>query len=90
MKELYELYKKLEKFDNAYYNDADPLVSDAEYDKVKKRVEKLEELYPMFKKERKVGAKVKKEFKKITHKVPMLSLDNLFEIEEITDFLDKI
>ena len=90
MKELEELYKKLDELDNAYYNEADPLVTDAEYDELKKRLNFLEEKYPMFKRVRHVGAKVKKDFKKVKHSLPMLSLDNLFDICEIKEFQDKI
>ncbi|OPZ77942.1 MAG: DNA ligase [Alphaproteobacteria bacterium ADurb.Bin438] len=90
MKELEELYKKLEELDNAYYNDASPLISDAEYDELKRKLSVLEAKFPMFKRERKVGAKVLKEFKKVSHKVPMLSLDNIFEIDEIPEFMAKI
>ncbi len=87
---LNELYVLLEKYAKAYYIDASPLISDYEYDQLERELQALELKYPMFKKERKVGAKAEEKFKKVPHKVPMLSLDNIFEETDIKTFEEKI
>ena len=90
MHRMDELYALLEKYARAYYEDNEPLVSDAEYDKLEKELEALEVKYPMFSRPRAVGAKASKGFRKITHGAPMLSIDNVFDEQGIYDFLDKI
>ncbi len=87
---LQQLYDLLNKYSEAYYNEAAPLISDSEYDKLEKELEVLELKYPMFKQERKVGAKADEKFKKVSHSVPMLSLANIFEDGDIQTFNEKI
>ena len=92
-KEHTKLSKKVEKLDIAYYQDDAPLVSDAEYDEIRRSIIRIEEKYPQLTKKTgvtsKVGAKVKSGFKKINHIIPMLSLGNIFAEEEIADFVGK-
>lgn len=92
--ELAELSKRLKELEIAYHTYDAPLVSDAEYDALKRRNEELELAYPHLMRadspSLRVGATVADGFQKITHKVPMLSLGNIFEVEEIYDFVDKI
>ncbi len=87
---LNHLYELLAKYDVAYYTNDAPLISDSEYDILEKELETLEIKYPMFKQTRKVGAKPAEKFKKITHSVPMLSISNIFDKEEIPTFNEKI
>lgn len=92
----YDLYKKLEEkivFYDKWYHDKDkPKVSDAYYDKLKNRLLKLAEKYPEVASSvvTKVGYKSSKGFKKVLHRVPMLSLSNIFNEEDLGDFIQKI
>ena len=92
--ELEFLAKRLAELDNAYYQDDAPLLTDMEYDRLKKRNEQIEALFPDLVLQntpsKKVGAKPQEVFSKIEHRKPMLSLSNIFEEEEITDFTDKV
>lgn len=84
--------KKLEelinKYADAYYNNNESLISDFEYDKL---VEELNELY---KKNgitpTKVGANPISKFSKVEHKVPMLSLENSYNIEDIVKWIQTV
>ena len=93
-RELQDLADKLERYDKAYHQEDAPLVTDAEYDALRRRAEKLEAEYPQFvpvnSLSRRVGFKVADGFKKVTHTIPMLSLGDIFSDEEVVDFMDKI
>ena len=86
--------KKITKFNESYYNKNNPLVSDGEYDLLKKEIISLEQEYDYLDHEdspsKKVGFKPSKNFKKIDHKVPMLSLANAFYEEDLINFEKKI
>jgi DNA ligase (NAD+) len=77
-----------------YFTDDKPKIPDFEYDKLKKKILKLEKKYSFLKKIGSitsfVGAPPSNKFKKIKHLLPMLSLSNAFEKKDITDFLKKI
>lgn len=76
--------------DIAYYVDAAPEISDAEYDALKRRLEAIERRFPELatpdSPTRKVGAPPASGFAKVTHRVPMLSLANAFTPEEVREF----
>lgn len=88
------LVKEIRRHDEAYYTHDAPIVSDAEYDELRKQLEALETQYPELVTEtsptQTVGAAPASGFKKIRHAVPMLSLSNAFSEEDVKDFLDKI
>ncbi|MCL2673046.1 MAG: NAD-dependent DNA ligase LigA, partial [Alphaproteobacteria bacterium] len=63
---------------DAYYNEAAPLISDAEYDQFKQELERLEAMYPDQVQRRMVGPKPSEKFGKVAHQEPMLSLNNIF------------
>ncbi len=92
--ELEFLAKKMAELDNAYYQDDAPIADDAEYDAYKKRNQDLEDKFPHLIRDdspnKKIGAKAKDGFGKVTHKVPMLSLGNIFDEEGLDDFIAKI
>ena len=92
--ELQDLADKLERYDRAYHQEDAPLVSDAEYDALRRRAEELEAKYPHLipanSLSRRVGFAVADGFKKATHEVPMLSLGDIFSDAEVVDFMDKI
>ena len=91
---LSELQSKIQNYNQSYYQDNISLVSDAEYDQLLSIVHQIEEKYPHLASHNSatqiVGYKVIDEFKKITHKVPMLSLANAFSEEDLDDFITRI
>ncbi len=77
-----------------YYVLDDPEIPDAEYDKLFRRLETLEQQYPelitLDSPTQRVGGKVLDHFKQVTHEIPMLSLSNAFSEDEIHDFAQRI
>jgi DNA ligase (NAD+) len=86
--------KLLNKYNKFYYDKSNPIVNDQEYDDLKLDISKIEKKYPnLISKESpslKVGFKPSKNFKKIKHKIPMLSLGNAFNEEDLVNFEKKI
>ena len=89
-KQIDELCELIREHDFKYYVLAEPVISDEEYDKLLKKLEKLEAEYPHLIKPdsptQRVGKDLTKNFKPVTHKVPMLSLANTYNEEELVDF----
>ena len=85
------LAKEIEKADVAYYQNDEPYLDDAAYDKLRRLNDALEAKFPHLIREdspsKRVGALVKSEFKKVELKVPMLSLADIFSSEELKDFI---
>ena len=98
LKKIEALYKKklklLEKYNNEYYINSDPSVSDNEYDVLKKDILSLEKKHDFLKSKKSpsliVGHKPSKNFKKAKHKVPMLSLSNAFSEDDLKNFENRI
>ncbi|MGJ8573058.1 MAG: NAD-dependent DNA ligase LigA [Hoeflea sp.] len=92
--ELERLADELARHDEAYHGKDAPIVSDAEYDVLKRRNEEIEARFPALVRvdspSLKVGATIAEGFGKITHKVPMLSLDNAFGDEDVRDFVNSV
>ncbi|MTI19155.1 NAD-dependent DNA ligase LigA [Rhodobacteraceae bacterium RKSG542] len=92
--ELAELAEQIQKHDEAYYRNDAPLISDGEYDELRRRNDALEKQFPELvtadSPSQRVGAAVGEGFGKITHRVPMLSLDNAFDDEDVRDFIGKV
>ena len=92
--ELARLAAELAKADAAYYQNDDPYLSDAEYDRLKHRNFDIEARFPQLIRadspSKKVGAAVKSGFNKITHTFPMLSLGDVFSIDEVEDFVMSV
>ncbi len=86
--------KILKKHNKLYFSDDNPKISDSDYDKLKKEILDLEKKYKFLKKDTEkndlVGAPPSNKFKKVKHLVPMLSLSNAFENQDIKDFIKKI
>ena len=86
--------KILKKHNKLYFSNDNPEISDSDYDKLKKEIIDLEKKYKFLKKETKkndlIGAPPSNKFKKVKHLVPMLSLSNAFENQDIKDFIKKI
>ena len=89
-----ELNEILNKAAYEYYTLDNPSITDQEYDKYLKELEMLEEKYPEYKKidsiTQRVGGQVISKFEKVRHEIPMLSLPDVFNIEEIENFYNKI
>ena len=93
-KEYLNKISKLEKHNEAYYDKNSPKISDSEYDNLKKEIIDLEKKYKFLNHKKSpskiVGFKPSKNFKKIQHKVPMLSLSNAFDENDLVNFEKKI
>jgi DNA ligase (NAD+) len=80
--------------DKRYYQKDAPTVSDAEYDALRRRYVAIEEKFPDLRTLQslslRVGARPARGFAKVRHAVPMLSLDNAFSPEDVTDFVGRI
>jgi DNA ligase (NAD+) len=92
--ELERLLREIGRHDEAYHTQDAPIIADADYDALKQRNLAIEERFPHLKladsPSEKVGAAVAEGFSKITHRVPMLSLDNAFSDEDVRDFVNSI
>lgn len=92
--EIEELRKQLEHHNRLYYLDAKPEITDREYDRLMKRLEQLEAEHPEFDSPesptKKVGGAPIEGFKTVAHRLPMLSIDNIFELDVLTDFETRI
>lgn len=84
-----ELRDLLERANRAYYDEAKPFISDLEFDKALKELRKLEDEHGLQSDEsptQRVGEQPTSQFPTVTHPVPLLSLDNTYNSEELIDF----
>ena len=92
--ELARLAEEIAAHDAAYYQQDAPLVSDGEYDALRRRNEEIEARFPELKRgdspSEHVGAAPTSAFGKVEHVVPMLSLSNAFDDADVTDFDARI
>ena len=92
--EMADLIAQITKHNNLYYNESAPSIEDKEYDDLMQKLRALESQYPNLAKSdsptQRVGAPLQEKFNKVSHKVPMLSLDNGFDESDIADFLTKL
>ncbi|MCX7674848.1 MAG: NAD-dependent DNA ligase LigA [Bdellovibrionaceae bacterium] len=89
------LKQELAKHDYRYYVLDSPLISDAEYDDLFRELLELERLYPdeldlSDSPSQRVGGGVLESFKKKSHRRPMLSLSNIYNEEELRDFISRV
>ena len=88
------LRKLLNTYNNEYYVHNASSVSDQEYDRMMQELISLENLYPEFKDplspSHRVGGGISESFTKIKHKRQMLSLGNVYNQQEVSDFINKI
>lgn len=89
-----ELRKEVEYHAKRYYDDDKPEISDFEYDMLMVELRNLEKEFPEYKSKesltQKVGGHVKEGFEKVTHEVPLQSLQDVFSIEEVEEYVKKI
>jgi DNA ligase (NAD+) len=93
-KRVEELTEILNKANYEYYVLDNPTLTDQEFDKYLRELETIESEYPTLASPssptKRVGGEVIDKFKKVKHKIPMLSLPDVFSIEEIEDFNKRI
>ena len=77
-----------------YYVLDDPRIADFEYDSMLRDLEDLEKEYPEYadpnSPTQRVGGVALSKFEKVVHSVPLMSLQDVFSLEELDDFLQKI
>jgi DNA ligase (NAD+) len=92
--ELARLAAEIRHHDELYYRKDEPEISDADYDALRQRNEAIEARFPHLVRDDspslRVGAAPVEAFGKVTHRVPMLSLGNVFDNEGVRDFIDRI
>ena len=89
-----EKIKKLLIHNKYYYEKSSPKISDSDYDKLKNEILELEKKYPELISSNspslQIGFKPSKNFKKLKHRVKMLSLSNVFSVDDLKNFQKKI
>ena len=91
---LEHLATEIARHDDAYHRKDAPLITDAEYDALRRRNAAIEAQFPHLMRvdspTQRVGDAPESGFAKLKHRVPMLSLDNAFDAEEFTEFRARI
>tara|TARA_Y100000591_G_scaffold332557_1_gene370349 strand:- start:2098 stop:4119 length:2022 start_codon:yes stop_codon:yes gene_type:complete len=95
IKKIYiDKINKITRHNELYYSKDKPIISDKEYDDLKKSILDLEKKYTFLTHKnspsKNIGFKPSKNFQKKTHRVPMLSLSNVFDNEDLINFEKKI
>ena len=89
-----QLREEIRKHDRLYYEEAAPIISDREYDRLYKELVDLETQFPDLvtpdSPTQRVGGKPLKAFEQVAHLIPMLSLDNTYSEEEVKNFYARI
>ncbi len=92
--EIARLSAEIERHDALYYRNDAPEISDADYDALRRRLTQLEDAHPELKRaespSEKVGSAPVAAFGKIAHDVPMLSLGNAFDDQDVVDFVQRV
>lgn len=92
--QLLFLATEIEKANIAYYQNDDPYMDDAQYDALRHLNDAIEAKFPHLIREdspsKRIGAKVKSDFKKVELQIPMLSLADIFSETEVHDFIMSI
>ncbi|MEL7024690.1 MAG: NAD-dependent DNA ligase LigA [Pseudomonadota bacterium] len=92
--ELAELREQIDQHNHRYYILDEPSIPDAEYDRLMRRLQAIEEAHPQLitpeSPSQRVGANPVSEFGQVTHVLPMLSLDNAFSDEEMLKFFQRV
>jgi DNA ligase (NAD+) len=89
-----ELRRTIDEHNRRYHEEAAPTISDREYDRLFRELSDLETRFPNLatpdSPTQRVGGKPLKAFAQIAHRIPMLSLDNTYSEEEVTDFFRRM
>ncbi len=93
-KRIKELREQLEYHARKYYDEDKPDISDFEYDMLMVELRNLEKDFPQFQTKdslsQKVGGHVKEGFQKVTHEVPLQSLQDVFSFDEVVEFVERM
>ena len=93
-KRIEELRKQVEYHAQKYYDEDKPEISDFEYDMLMVELRNLEKEFPELQSKssltQKVGGHVKEGFQKVTHEVPLQSLQDVFSIDDVEEYIMKI
>lgn len=93
-KKVAELRQEIRKHDRLYYEDAAPIISDRDYDRLYKGLVDLETQFPDLatadSPTQQVGGKPLQAFEQVSHLIPMLSLDNTYSEQEVKNFYARI
>ena len=91
---IQELTDLLNDANYRYYVLDEPTIHDFEYDKLLRELEALEQEFPELSKPdsptKRVGGMALSKFEKVIHEVPLMSLHDVFSLEELEEFVDKI
>lgn len=92
--ELERIAKEVAKSDIAYYQNDMPYLTDAEYDRLKHLNAEIEKKFPHLIRadspSKRIGAPLQSGFGKVSHRFPMLSLGDVFSMEEVEDFINGV
>jgi DNA ligase (NAD+) len=92
--ELERLAAEIAEHDRRYHAEDAPIITDAEYDALRRRNLAIEQRFPALVRadspSRSVGAAVSEKFAKVRHRVPMLSLDNAFSDADAREFVERV
>ena len=92
--ELVKIYKEIEFHNQKYHLDNDPQISDTEFDKLFRRAIEIEKEFPELKRKNSptdlVGAKPLEKFNKVEHSLPMLSIQNAKDLNEVQSWIDSL
>jgi len=91
---IQDLRDLINQYDAAYYGRAESLVTDKEYDDLYAELVNLEKIYPEYitpdSPTRKTGNDLTKSFPKVKHSVPMMSIDNTYSAQDVSDWVERI
>ncbi|PIQ96267.1 MAG: DNA ligase (NAD(+)) LigA, partial [Nitrospinae bacterium CG11_big_fil_rev_8_21_14_0_20_56_8] len=93
-REIDHLREEIRRHDSLYYVENRPEISDREYDRLMERLKGMEAAHPEWvtpdSPTRRVGGQVEEKFPPVRHKMPMLSLDNTYSLDELEEFHNRV
>jgi DNA ligase (NAD+) len=93
-KRIETLRREIQRHNKLYYQDAAPAISDAEFDALLRELSELEAKHPQYRRPdsptQRVGDAPDQAFPSVRHAVPMLSLDNTYNVDELRAFHDRV
>ncbi len=94
LERINELRRLIDHYDRAYYGRGESLISDREYDRLYRELEQLESKYPdqirSDSPTQRIGSDLTREFPKVTHDVPMMSIGNTYSQQEVEEWIARV